>query len=136
MSTLKLTISSAVLNKSTEMFGKMENYVIVKATTFGQVREYRTSIVEGEAKKDGKENRIVWNEALNIDIPQPATTGSQLEVLVMDEDMGKDEVCAQGMIRPDVCGLCNPGTNNYVLHLYDPNKAERGGELTFSATYL
>ena len=42
MSNLQLTIKSAVLNKSTELIGKMENYVVVKANTFGQVREHRT----------------------------------------------------------------------------------------------
>ena len=61
MSNLQLTIKSAVLNKSTELIGKMENYVVVKANTFGQVREHRTKIVEGDAKKKDKENRIVWN---------------------------------------------------------------------------
>jgi hypothetical protein len=43
MSTLELTIRSAVLNKSTETFGKMENFVSVKVV--GQTQEYRTSIV-------------------------------------------------------------------------------------------
>lgn len=136
MSTLKLNVSSAVLNKSTEMFGKMENYVVVKALVFGQIREYRTSIVEGDAKNKDKDNRIVWNETLNIDMPQQAVGGSQLEVLVMDEDMGKDEVCAQGVINAHHCGFYTGGTNNYVLNLYDGKKPEKAGELSFSVTYV
>ena len=59
MSTLQFTVGSAVLNKSTETFGKMENYVRVKVA--GQTQEYRTKIVEGSAKTKKEENRIVWN---------------------------------------------------------------------------
>ena len=48
MSTLQFTPKFAVLTKSTEMVGKMENYVKVKVK--GQPQEYRTKIVEGSAK--------------------------------------------------------------------------------------
>lgn len=44
MSNLQFTINNVLLEKSTEMFGKMENYVVVKASTFGQVREYKTAM--------------------------------------------------------------------------------------------
>ena len=43
MSTLQFQVNSAVLTKSTEMVGKMENYVRVKVK--GQPQEYRTKIV-------------------------------------------------------------------------------------------
>ena len=61
MSILQLTLNHAVLNKSTDTFGKMENYILVKANVFGQTREYKTSIKEGEAKKKDKDNRIIFN---------------------------------------------------------------------------
>ena len=48
MSTLEFTVVSGILEKSTEMFGKMENYVRVKV--LGTHQEYRTKIVEGSAK--------------------------------------------------------------------------------------
>ena len=66
MSILQLTINHAVLNKSSDTFGKMENYVLVKANLFGQTTEYKTTIKDGEAKKKDKDNRIIWNETLNI----------------------------------------------------------------------
>ena len=43
MSTLQFTVLNAMLNKSTETFGKMENYVRIKVA--GQNQEYRTKIV-------------------------------------------------------------------------------------------
>ena len=43
MSTLQFQVNNGVLTKSTEVVGKMENYVRVKVK--GQPQEYRTKIV-------------------------------------------------------------------------------------------
>ena len=115
MSTLQLTVRSAVLNKSTETFGKMENFVSVKVV--GHNQEYRTPIVEGDAKTKKEENRIVWNETLQIPIPAHLRSQAQLEVRVMDEDMTGNDVCGRGFINVDHCGMFSPVQNDYILKL-------------------
>ena len=100
----------------------MENYVKVKALVFGQNKEYRTAMKEGSAKKKDNDNRIHFNETINIDVPAQSSRDCVLEVAVMDEDMTSDEVCGVGKINADHCGLFQPGSNSYVLHLYDPKK--------------
>ena len=86
MSTLEFTVVEGILEKSTELFGKMENYVRVKV--LGTNQEYRTKITEGSAKSKKSDNRIVWNETLRI--PLPRNPAARLEVAIMDEDMGSD----------------------------------------------
>ena len=53
----------------------------------------------------------------------------QLEINVMDEDVGKDDVCASGIINAEHCGMFQPGQNNYKMWLYDnqKEKKERAG---------
>ncbi len=50
--TLRLQVIDGVVNKSTEIFGQMENYVLVKLLNDprNEGREYKTKIVQGSAK--------------------------------------------------------------------------------------
>lgn len=132
MSTLQVTVRDGVLNKSTETFGKMENFVSIKVA--GQTQEYRTRIVEGSAKTKKEENRISWNETLSIPIPSHLRSTAQLEVKVMDEDMTSNEVCAQGLINVERCGMLTPMQNEYVLKMVYPKeeKNNAAGELAIS----
>jgi hypothetical protein len=61
MSTLQVTVNWANLKKSSDAFGKMENYVYLRLVNGTQVSEHKTSIVNGE-----KEKKIVWGESFNI----------------------------------------------------------------------
>lgn len=132
MSNLQVTIRDGILNKSTEMFGKMENFVSIKLA--GQTQDYRTRIVQGSAKTKKEENRIAWNETVSIPIPPNIRSTAQLEVKIMDEDMTSNEVCAQGLINVERCGMLTPMQNDYVLKMVYPKqeKDNAAGELAIS----
>ena len=44
----------------------------------------------------------------------------------MDEDVGKDDMCASGTINAEHCGMLQqPGQNNYKMWLYDNQKEKK-----------
>ncbi len=47
MSTLTLNIKSGYLQKSYDILGAMENYVVIKLTAEGRTQEFKTRIVKG-----------------------------------------------------------------------------------------
>lgn len=72
MSNLQITVNQAVLNKSFELIGKMENYVKIIVNN----QEYRTGIVAGE-----KDKPIVWNETVSIPLRNAQNTVIEIQVL-------------------------------------------------------
>ena len=124
MSTLSLNIGSGFLQKSYDILGSMENYVLLRLNVDGRTQEYKTKIVVGK-----KKTPIVWNETINISVPRNAWNTAVLEVLIKDEDVTTDEVCAVGKINLEHCGFfMQPGvTVPYSIKLYSEKKSEVSG---------
>jgi hypothetical protein len=131
MSTLSINIGSGFLQKSYDLFGSMENYVILKLIAEGRTQEYRTKIVTGK-----KQTPIIWNETINISVPKNAWSTAVLEVAINDEDATTDDICAVGKINLEHCGFFQqPGvTIPYSIRLYSEKKTEVSGELSFTST--
>lgn len=137
--TLRITFHNGQLTKSTDIGGKMENYVLVKVLDDPQgEREYRTKIVQGAAKTKKVDNRIEFNDIIEIPL---RSKNARLHVKIMDEDMTSDDVCAEGYVNLANCGVFS-GTNQYRLLMHIPAKkgkqpeAGKGGDLVFSTQYV
>lgn len=129
MSRVELTISYAVLKKSYDIIGKMENYVRVRVLNApGGNAEYKTKLVEGD-----KDVKIVWNETVSVPLrPNPNT---YFEFTVLDEDATSDDVCGVGLLALNNCGVFN-GTNKYNIRLHNEKSEEISGELHVTTRYL
>jgi hypothetical protein len=90
--TLRLQILDGVVFKSTELIGQMENYVSVSVLDDPRSagREVKTKIVQGSAKTKKEENRIQFNDVLELPI---SSQSARLHVKIMDEDMTSDDTC-------------------------------------------
>ena len=77
--TLQLHVTQGTLKKSSEIMGKMDNYVLIKLHANGTEKEFRSTIVPGAAK----EKPIVWNYTFNLPISQ-ANRDARLEIWVKD----------------------------------------------------
>lgn len=137
--TLRLHIHDGQVLKGTDMMGKMENYVAVKVLDDPQgEREYKTKIVQGSAKSKKDENRIPFNDVLEIPISNP---NARLHVRIMDEDMTSDDTCAEGYVNLNSCG-CLGGRNTYRLMMHlTPKKGKqpeggKGGDIMFTTEYV
>ena len=130
-STLSINIGSGFLQKSSDLLGSMENYVVLKLIAEGRTQEYRTKIVTGK-----KQTPIVWNETINISVPKSAWSTAVLQVAINDEDVTTDDVCAVGKINLEHCGFFQqPGvTIPYSIRLYVEKRNEVSGELSFTST--
>lgn len=137
---LRLQIIDGVVAKSTELIGKMENYVSVTVLNDprNEGREARTKIVQGAARTKKEENRIAFNDVLEVPI---SSQNARLLVKIMDEDMTSDDVCAEGYVNLNACGCLSGAPNNYRLQMYLPVKKGQqpqgatGGDLRFVAQY-
>jgi hypothetical protein len=131
MSTLSINIGSGFLQNSFDLFGSMENYVVLKLIADGRTQEYRTKIVTGK-----KQSPIIWNETINISVPKGAWNTAVLEVAINDEDVTTDDVCAVGKINLEHCGFFQAQgvTIPYSIRLYNDKKTEVSGELSFTST--
>lgn len=116
MSTLTLNIKSGSLQKSYDIIGAMENYVVLNLIIDGRSqRVANTKIVKGEKLKP-----IVWNESVDIKVPKNSWSNAVLEVIIMDEDVTTDDVCARGKINLEHCGFFQQSnvTIPYTIKLY------------------
>lgn len=131
MSTLQLTVRQAILNKSYDIMGKMENYVYVKFSNgLGETSEYRTDIVDGE-----KDKPIVWNQTINIPTKQNGT--ALLEFEVRDEDVTTHDVCGKGKVKLANCGIFTKNaTQNFSLRMFDTKNSEISGTLSFTTRFV
>ena len=98
MSTLQLNVTQGTLKKSSEIYGKMDNYVLIKLHANGRETEYKSTIVPG-----AKDKPITWNYTFNLPINQAAQKDARLEVWIKDEDMTSDDVNGHGWVN--VCLL-------------------------------
>ena len=73
MSTLRMTVTQGTLKKSTEIMGKMDNYVLVKLKQAGKETEYKSTIVPG-----AKDKPITWNYTFNLPIHPQNQRDAQL----------------------------------------------------------
>lgn len=95
MSTLTLNVKFGRLSKSYDILGSMENYLKLNLVIDGKTQPSITSkIVKGE-----KNTPIVWNETFDLRIPKSSWATAVLEVIIMDEDVTTDDVCARGKIN-------------------------------------
>jgi Ca2+-dependent lipid-binding protein len=136
--TLRIQVIDGQLLKSTDIGSKMENYVSVKLLDdpLGE-REYRTKIVQGGVKTKKEENRIPFNDVLEIPV---SSRNARLHVRIMDEDMTSDDVCAEGYVNLSNCGCFEPNRYRLLMHLV-PKKGKqpeggKGGDLTFTTQYV
>ena len=136
---LRLHIHDGQLTSSSDIGGKMENYVKVKLLDDPNgEREFRTKIVQGAAKTKKEENRIPFNHVLEIPV---SSNRARLHVSIMDEDMTTDDVCAEGYVNLENCGCLSRANNTYRLRMHVPPKkdkqpeAGKAGDLVFSTQY-
>lgn len=131
MSTLSLNIKTGFLLKSQDWFGSMENYVVLRLHAEGRTVESMTKIVKGD-----KKTPIVWNEFVDIQVPRNAWNTAVLEVIIKDEDVTTDDICAVGKINLEHCGFfLQPNvTIPYNIRLYSEKSSEVAGELSFTST--
>ena len=129
MSKVELTITYAILNKSYDVVGKMENYVRVRLVgTQGATAEYKTKLTEGD-----KNTKIVWNETISIPVrPAPQT---YFEFTVFDEDATTDDVCGVGLLNLNTTGVLAGGVNKYNIRLHGDKNEEITGELHVTTRY-
>ena len=115
MSKVEVTIRYATLKKSSDTFGKMENYVKVKVNNgSGMETEFKSKTIPGDKIKP-----ITWNETFTTTLQ--ANSGAILEFHVMDEDMTSDDTCGTGFFKLDACGCFNYGASqNYNIQLQLP----------------
>lgn len=139
--TLRLQILDGQLLKSTDIGSKMENYVsvFVLDDPRNTGRELRTKIVQGSAKTKKEENRIQFNDVLEVPVSSP---NARLLIKVMDEDMTSDDTCSQGYFNVGPCGALSGQPNTYRLITYEPPAKDKapvagsGGDLRFIAQYF
>ena len=139
--TLRLQFLDGQLLKSTDIGSKMENYISVTVLNDprSQGRELRTKIVQGSAKTKTEENRIQFNDVLEVPISSP---DARLLIKIMDEDMTSDDTCSQGFFNVGPCGALSNQQNLYRLITYEPPKKDKapvagsGGDLRFVAQYF
>lgn len=131
MSKVEVTIRYAILNKSYDIGGKMENYVKVKVNNGqGGTTDFKTKIVQGE-----KDKPITWNETFSV--PLRPNTGAMLEFAVMDEDMTSDDVCGSGFFKLDRCGVFNSGSSQkYNIRLIVGDNDEISGSLHITTAFV
>lgn len=132
MSRIEVTVTYAILKKSYELFGKMDNFVRVKVLGGGNsTAEYKTNIIKGD-----KNAKIVWNETLTI----PLKAGPQLylEFTVYDQDMTTNDVCGIGLLNLNTTGAFVPGVpNKFNIRLHNGEKDEEiTGELHVTTRFL
>lgn len=133
MSQVEITIRYAILKKSQDWFGKMENYVKVKANNgSGQITEFKSKIVAGS-----KEKPITWDETFTFTAHQGS--GAIIEFIVMDEDTTSDDICGKGFFKLDSCGVFNYGSSqNYNIRLLEESKKDKeieAGNLHITTRY-
>lgn len=131
MSKVEITIRYAILKRSQDTFGKMENYVKAKVNNgSGTQTEFKTKVLDGGVK----EKPITWNETFTASL-QPGR-GAQVEFLVMDEDMKTDDLCGRGWFRLDSCGVFNYGASqNYNIRI-NGDKGEDEGSLHITTRFV
>jgi Ca2+-dependent lipid-binding protein len=129
MSRIELTVTYALLNKSYDLVGKMENYVRVRVVgEKGATAEYKTKIVDGD-----KNTKIVWNETISIPIrPTPYLF---LEFTVFDQDATSDDVCGVGLLNLNNCGVFSPGASKFNIRLHG-DKEDITGEVHVTTRFL
>lgn len=138
--TLRIQVLDGGVTKSTDIGSKMENYVSVTVLNDNrnEGREVRTKIVQGSAKTKKEENRIPFNDVLEVPI---ASNNARLLVRIMDEDMTSDDTCAEGYVNLGACGCLSPNPNRYRLQMYLPVSKGKapvggsGGDLVFVTQY-
>ena len=130
MSKVEITIRYAILKKSFDTFGKMENYVKAKVNNGSSISEFKTKIMD----KGEKEKPITWNETFTVTI-RP-NRGAEIEFLVMDEDVTSDELCGRGWFKCDSCSVFNYGSSqNYNIRLQTEKGNEEIGSLHITTRY-
>ena len=131
MSKVEVTIRYAILNKSSELIGKMENFVHATVNNgTGGASDFKTKIIEGE-----KDKAITWNETFSV--PLRPNTGSQIEFNVMDEDMTSNDICGYGFFRLDSCGVFNSNyPQKYNIRLIREKTEEQAGSLHISTRFV
>lgn len=130
MSRVELTVTYAILNKSYDAVGKMENFVRVRVLgAAGGTSEYKTKIVEGD-----KNVKIIWNETISIPVrPSPQVF---FEFTVLDEDATTDDVCGVGLLNLNNCGVFSPGANKFNIRLSNGKNYEISGELHVTTKFF
>jgi hypothetical protein len=119
--TLRLDFKDGSVTENTEMFVKMKNYVYV--TVFNDQKytgaEGKTNPVEGSARTQSAENRILFNQSVSVPV---SSNESRLLVRIMDKDMFQDDICSEGYVNIGPCGLLSGQPTNYRLFMQLPLK--------------
>lgn len=130
MSRVEVTVTYALLNKSYDLVGKMENYVRVRVLGVqGNTAEYKTKLTEGD-----KNTKIIWNETISIPLrPAPQVF---LEFTVFDEDSTTDDVCGVGLLNLNSTGVFAGGASKFNIRLHNGDTHEISGELHVTTRFF
>ena len=131
MSKVEVTVRYAILKKSFDTFGKMENYVKAKVNNgLGTTTEFKTKTLDGGVK----EKPITWNETFSTSL-RPGS-GAQIEFIVMDEDVTKDDLCGRGFFKLDSNCCFNYGQEQrYNIRLQTEKGDEEIGSLHITTRF-
>lgn len=126
--TLNVNILNAIVQRNTEIIGRMELFVVVKLIAAGRTSEYKTRIVKGR-----KGELASWNERFSFSIPRNALGDARLYLEVKDEDVTTDDVVGVGFVNLQNCNVFTASRNAYEVRLHYQN--EEGGILNIETQW-
>jgi hypothetical protein len=115
--TLNVNVLNAIVQRNTEIIGRMELFVVLKLVAAGRTSEYKTRIVKGR-----KGELATWNERFSFTIPRNALADARLFLEVKDEDVTTDDIVGVGNINLQNCMVFNSARNAYEVRLHYKNE--------------
>ena len=91
---LELLILEAKLDRDTEVFGKMDPYVVIN----NRMEKFRTKTQDGAGKNP------YWNEVVTLDVKY---IGDDMQIWVKDEEVCTDELIGEATVK--LSALCVEG---------------------------
>jgi len=115
--TLTINVVSAIVQRNTEIIGRMDLFVVAKLTAAGRTSESKTRIVKGN-----KGELVAWGERLTFNIPRNALADARLYLEVKDEDVTTDDLVGVAYVNLQNCLVFNGGRNAYEVRLHYNNE--------------
>jgi hypothetical protein len=112
---INLNILNAIVQRDTEIIGRMELFVVAKLSVGGRTQEYKTRIIKGR-----KGELAVWNERFTFQIPRNAPD-ARLYLEVKDEDVTTDDIVGVAWVNLQNCNVFDGGRNTYEVRLHYQN---------------
>jgi len=115
--TLNINVVSAIVQRDTEIVGRMDLFVVARLTAGGRTNESKTTIIKG-----GKGQLVTWNQKFSFSIPRNALADARLYLEVKDEDVTTDDIVGVANFNLQNCLVFNGGRNAYEVRLHYKNE--------------